>query len=1046
MSTTSKTIEYRSNPFPGLRPFKYEEKHLYFGRESQVNEVLTKLMENHFVSIVGISGIGKSSFLYCGILPILLENFSSEFTTDWNVYTVTPGTSPIRNLAQVLSEGGMKTLPGEEMDFETCHDRLQQGNDALIDIFKDGKANDTRNHLIFIDQFEEIFRFQDPEEATSDEVQKFVELLVTASKQSEVPIYIALTMRSDFVGSCSQYPNLTDLINDSQFLIPYMTREEKREAILGPVNVMEGQIEEELVNRLLDDVGNNPDQLPIMQHVLMRTWDYWKMHDPESMQGMSLRHYTAIGGMDSALSVHANEAYSELDNFQKKNCEKLFKTITGISSEGKRVRRPSSLKEIATIADASMDEMMEVINAFRRADRGLIMPGEETGLQEDTMIDISHESLIRIWETLREWVEEEAESAKLYLRLAEAAEMYQEGKSSLWTPPDLDIALSWKNEQKPSLEWGLRYHPTYERTMLFLEYSEKEYKKEQVNKEKLRKRRLKIANIIAGVLTVGLIIALGTAFFAFEAKKQANEEKKKAEKQRVRAEGESKRAEKESENAKEQAKRAEKEKKEAEKQKAFAVAQKARAEQAFRKATSEEEKARQAATIARKAAEIANLNKEIAEIDRRLADLAREESEVARQDAEKANKKARNLRLLDIARSMAIKSLQLPDSTQGLVAQQAYIFNRDNGGRVHDPDIYDGLYYAVKTIKGDNYNQLYGHWSNVRSIIAANGQSYIYSAGSDGQVIRWNTQIEGGNPVVIAQDSGRIQRTLAISANNKYLASAGEYRYINIFDLTKPKAKAKRLELDTKEIWYLAFTPDNKGLISLDVAKRVSYWDISTGNQKILSKNNFRINSIDMNIQRNIIALAKTNGEISFLNRSTGAESVFFQDTRGVDFTFLAFSYDGNYLAAGDRNGLVRLWNLNTHEMTALAGHKARVNNICFNKGGTQLATGSWDKTVRIWNMKKLADPAIVLKDHHDWVWSIKFSEDGKKLFAGCKDNLVRVWPTSAESMANIICTQTKRNLSSNEWNYFVGEDITYQRTCSHLSKGRGVKKEKQNK
>ena len=60
------------NPFPGLRPFTPEESDLFFGREGQSEEILTKLKKNKFVTVIGASGSGKSSLIYCGIIPRLI--------------------------------------------------------------------------------------------------------------------------------------------------------------------------------------------------------------------------------------------------------------------------------------------------------------------------------------------------------------------------------------------------------------------------------------------------------------------------------------------------------------------------------------------------------------------------------------------------------------------------------------------------------------------------------------------------------------------------------------------------------------------------------------------------------------------------------------------------------------------------------------------------------------------------------------------------------------------------------------------------------------
>ena len=129
--------------------------------------------------------------------------------------------------------------------------------------------------LVLVDQFEELFRVEQDanrHEAENDKA-AFVKLLLAATHQSELPIYVVLTMRSDYLGDCAQFWDLPEAINDGQYLIPRLTREQRREVITGPVAVGGAVITPRLVNRLLNDVGDDPDQLPILQHALMRTWD-----------------------------------------------------------------------------------------------------------------------------------------------------------------------------------------------------------------------------------------------------------------------------------------------------------------------------------------------------------------------------------------------------------------------------------------------------------------------------------------------------------------------------------------------------------------------------------------------------------------------------------------------------------------------------------------------------------------------------------------------------------------------------------------------------
>jgi hypothetical protein len=144
-----------------------------------------------------------------------------------------------------------------------------------------------------------------------DEAAAFVKLLLRASEQSEAPSYVVLTMRSDYLGDCAQFRGLPEALNSGQYLVPRMTRDQQCEAIEGPVAVGGAKISPRLVQRLLNDVGDNPDQLPILQHALMRTWELSGVARSQG-QPIDLEHYEATGTTAEALNRHADEAFEEL--------------------------------------------------------------------------------------------------------------------------------------------------------------------------------------------------------------------------------------------------------------------------------------------------------------------------------------------------------------------------------------------------------------------------------------------------------------------------------------------------------------------------------------------------------------------------------------------------------------------------------------------------------------------------------------------------------------------------------------------------------------
>ena len=464
------------NPFPGLRPFETDEYRLFFGREGQADELLTRLQRTRFLAVVGTSGSGKSSLIRAGLMPALRGGMMAGAGSGWRIAVMRPGGDPIGNLAaelvrdDVLSEAGAG-LPHSEAE-AVIDATLRGGSLGIVDVARQGRLGEHDKLLIVVDQFEELFRFRAVREnANADEACAFVKLLLEGAQQLEQSIYVVLTMRSDFLGDCAQFQGLPEAINDGQYLIPRMTRDERRFAVTGPVGVTRGKITEPLVNRLLNDVGDNPDQLPILQHALMRTWDYWQAHRRDG-EPIGMEHYEAIGTMSDALSRHADEAFNELpDERSRQIAEKMFKALTERGADNREIRRPTRMDALCAIAGASIQEITAVIEVFRGGGRSFLMPPTGVPLHPDTVIDISHESLIRNWQRLKAWVNEEAQSARIYRRVAETAVLHREGSEGLLQDPALQIAIDWQQQTKPNAAWAERYHPDFAESIAYLDQS-----------------------------------------------------------------------------------------------------------------------------------------------------------------------------------------------------------------------------------------------------------------------------------------------------------------------------------------------------------------------------------------------------------------------------------------------------------------------------------------------------------------------------------------------------------------------------------------------
>lgn len=514
-----------SNPFPGLRSFGPEEEHLFFGREQIVDQLLMRLRETRFLGVIGTSGCGKSSLVRAGVIPSLHGGYMVRAGSSWRVAVIRPGTDPLGNLAKAMSQPkilGRQSSP-EERTLVLTEVTLGRGDMGLVDHVRLARLPPEDNLLIVVDQFEELFRFKRSRqsEGARDEAVAFVKKLLSAAHQSELPIYIVLTMRSDFIGECNEYPGLPEAINEGQFLVPRMSRDQLRSAICGPILVAGGQIAPRLQVRLLNDVGDNPDRLPILQHALMRTWNYWQQSRAGD-EPIDIQHYEAIGTIDHALSSHADEAYEDLESDHARGiAATIFKALTDTTSDSRGIRRPTSVGQLSLIAEASIPDVTEIIDVFRRTERSFLMPPIDVPLKHKTIVDISHESLMRVWERLIGWTRDEAASAQTYLRLSRTAARYEQGIGGLWHDPDLAIALDWRDETQPTQAWAIRYDPAYEQAMSFLDKSKAEKDREVAEKRSERRKKLQTA---WGVSVALLVFAL----YAFFQQQRAEQEQHRA--------------------------------------------------------------------------------------------------------------------------------------------------------------------------------------------------------------------------------------------------------------------------------------------------------------------------------------------------------------------------------------------------------------------------------------------------------------------------------------------------------------------------------------
>ena len=440
---------HQGNPFPGLRPFEPHESSLFFGREDQCDDLLTRLGRRRLVAVVGMSGSGKSSLVRAGLLPALDRGYLPSAGSSWHIAIFRPGSDPVANLTRGLEE---RRLPGGGTAGENP-DEIR----ALLDASSLGLVaaarrllHDTGDSLLVVaDQFEELFRFgriANRDDAV-ERAAACVDLLLNASRQEEIPVYVVLTMRSDYLGDCAHFTGLPEALNDSQFLVPRMTRAQLRDAIECPVAVGGAHITPRLVQRLLHEIEEIPsspnesraarrdqDELPVLQHALMRMWEVSRAAR-ERGEPIDLQHYEQppVETLSHALDRHAEEVYQELPTDRHRDVARLaFQQLTDRDAENREVRRPTPLAELTEVASRAASDtstpadegvVTDVVAAFSAPGRAFVV----VNAQQD--VDISHESFIRRWTRLHEWVERESRSRRIYAKLADVAAAWERKRS-----------------------------------------------------------------------------------------------------------------------------------------------------------------------------------------------------------------------------------------------------------------------------------------------------------------------------------------------------------------------------------------------------------------------------------------------------------------------------------------------------------------------------------------------------------------------------------------------------------------------------------------
>src|SRR6266542_2293050 len=396
-------------PFKGLASFDVPDARYFFGRERLVAEMVARLAGSSFLAVVGPSGSGKSSAVRAGLLPTLAAG-ALPGSDGWIRAMLRPGEHPERELDRVvfaaLPERIRSSLGSSQTSLEAAR--------SLVD--------EERGHLlVVVDQAEELFTVCDDDA----ERQRFLDSLTSTVRASGVTVLLAI--RADFYGRCSAHPALVELVADNHVLVGPMTEEEYRRAIELPARLAGLRMDRPLVDALVGEVVDEPGGLPLLSTALLELWQ--RRHG----RAIRLESYSETGGVRGAVARLAEQAYAEL-TVEQQAVDKgvLLRLSTG---EGDVVtRRRVPILEFDPGTNAEVGAVLDTLIEARLL------------IADDGSVEVSHEALLREWQRLEAWLDEDRAGRRLREHLTDQAKEWERsGKEAgdLYRGPRLASALDW---------------------------------------------------------------------------------------------------------------------------------------------------------------------------------------------------------------------------------------------------------------------------------------------------------------------------------------------------------------------------------------------------------------------------------------------------------------------------------------------------------------------------------------------------------------------------------------------------------------------------
>jgi WD40 repeat protein/transcriptional regulator with XRE-family HTH domain len=511
------------NPYKGLRSFGEADADDFFGRETLIQELLGRIAEvgdpaagskqdlTRFLAVVGPSGSGKSSVVKAGLIPALRRG-GVPGSEDWFFVDLMPGAHPLEELEAALLR--IAVNPPESLLAQ-----LREDERGLVRAVRRVLPPDPNVELVLvIDQFEEVFTQVEDEEVRAFLLDSLVTLVLDERSRARVVV----TLRADFTGRVLEYVDFGELVRQRTTFVLPLTPDELEQAVVGPAARVGLVAEPGLVATIVQDVGDQPGMLPLMQYALTELFDIESASGWQEGRILTLAAYQQSGGVTGALGRRAEELYANLDEAAQEAAHQLFLRLVTLGEGTEDTRRRVLRTELSALQTSKVSETSEVLDdVIDLYGRHRLLTFDHDPVTRTPTAEVAHEALLREWGRLRRWLETSRDDVRMERSLAAATAEWNRAKrepSYLLRGTRLTQFEDWATESVVALTRDQR---------AYLEASQADRQAQQARERRARN----VLRVLQGVVGVAAVVAFALALFAFDARSTAQQERDNAQRE-----------------------------------------------------------------------------------------------------------------------------------------------------------------------------------------------------------------------------------------------------------------------------------------------------------------------------------------------------------------------------------------------------------------------------------------------------------------------------------------------------------------------------------